>query len=52
MEHDMKLGSLVSLSTKRKFINVMSKEQIITLELRFGSHFLTQQEKLFPWRQS
>lgn len=48
----MKLGSLISLNSKRKSINVMSKEQIITPELRFGSHFLTQQEKLFPWRQS
>lgn len=52
MEHDTNLGSLVSLSTKRKFINVTSKEQIITQELHFGSHFLTQQENLFPWRQS
>lgn len=47
----MNLKSLVSLSTKCKFISVTSEEQIITQELYFGSHFLTHQENLFPQRQ-
>lgn len=51
VRHGMNLKSLVSLSTKCKFISVTSEEQIITQELYFGSHFLTRQENLFPQRQ-